>query len=265
MADASALNETHLADLWDLRGRTCVITGGGGYIGRAMTAVYRKAGARIIQLDLAFDREAEDGVIQRLCDLSDPVALEATLLHLLETEPTIDVLVHNAAFVGTAAGTGWSSSFETQSFDLFRKALDINLAVPFYITQKLAPALRASGRGSVIMVGSIYGVVGPDWSLYEDTGIGNPAGYAASKGGLMQLTRWLATTLGPDIRVNAFSPGGVERGQDPAFQKRYIARTPLARMASPDDFQGVALFLASDMSAYVTGQVIGVDGGWTAW
>lgn len=254
-----------MADLWDLRGRTCVITGGGGYIGRAMSAIYLQAGAQVIQLDLRFDEAAQEGVTQIVCDLTDPSALEIALASVLEMSPTIDVLVHNAAFVGTSADQGWSTAFETQSLALFKSALDINLAAPFAITQRLAPALRASGRGSVIMVGSIYGLVGPDWSLYDGTQIGNPAGYSASKGGLMQLTRWMSTTLAPDIRVNAFSPGGVERGQDEAFRKKYIARTPLARMASPDDFQGVALFLASDMSAYVTGQIISVDGGWTAW
>jgi NAD(P)-dependent dehydrogenase (short-subunit alcohol dehydrogenase family) len=230
-----------------------------------MSAIYLRAGAKVIQLDLRFEEAAEEGVTQIVCDLTDPAALEIALATILESSPTIDVLVHNAAFVGTSADQGWSTAFETQSLALFKSALDINLTAPFAITQKLAPALRASGRGSVIMVGSIYGLVGPDWSLYDGTPIGNPAGYAASKGGLMQLTRWLSTTLAPDIRVNAFSPGGVERGQDAAFRQRYIARTPLARMASPDDFQGVALFLASDMSAYMTGQVISVDGGWTAW
>jgi len=230
-----------------------------------MTAIYLQAGAKVIQLDLRFDEAAEEGVSQIVCDLTDPSALEIALTGVLEQSPTIDILVHNAAFVGTSADQGWSTVFETQSLALFKNVLNINLAVPFAITQRLAPALRASGRGSVIMVGSIYGQVGPDWSLYEGTQIGNPAGYAASKGGLMQLTRWLSTTLAPDIRVNAFSPGGVERGQDAMFRQRYVARTPLGRMASPDDFQGVALFLASDMSAYVTGQIINVDGGWTAW
>jgi len=258
-------DKTDLADLCDLQGRICLITGGAGYIGQAMTKIYLQAGARVILLDLGFDEAPEEGVTHFVCDLTDAEAVEATLAKVLQIAPAIDVVVHNAAFVGTSGGPGWSVPFESQSLDLFKGALDINLTAPFSITQKLTPALKASGRGSVIMVGSIYGLVGPDWSLYSDTGIGNPAGYAASKGGLMQLTRWLSTTLAPDIRVNAFAPGGVVRGQDAEFQKRYVARTPLGRMASPEDFQGVALFLASDMSAYMTGQVIYVDGGWTAW
>src|SRR5437870_1912890 len=115
------------------------------------------------------------------------------------------------------------------------------------------------------MIGSIYGVVGPDLALYEGTPLGNPAAYAASKGGLLQFTRWLATSLAPRVRVNMLSPGGVERGQAEQFRTRYVAKTPLARMATEEDFKGAVAYLASDLSAYVTGQNLIVDGGWTTW
>ena len=108
-------------------------------------------------------------------------------------------------------------------------------------------------------------MVGPDLRIYEGTGMGNAAAYAASKGGLLQLTRWLATTLAPRVRVNAITPGGVWRQQPEAFRKRYIDRTPLGRMATEEDFKGAVAYLASDLSRYVTGQNLVVDGGWTAW
>ena len=95
--------------------------------------------------------------------------------------------------------------------------------------------------------------------------MGNPAAYAATKGGLLQLTRWLATTLAPDVRVNAVSPGGILRNQPKVFIRRYEKRTPLQRMAVEDDFKGVTAFLASDLSEYATGQNIIIDGGWTCW
>jgi NAD(P)-dependent dehydrogenase (short-subunit alcohol dehydrogenase family) len=101
--------------------------------------------------------------------------------------------------------------------------------------------------------------------LYEGTAMGNPAAYAASKGGLLQLTRWLATTVAPQVRVNSISPGGVWRNQPESFVERYKARTPLARMATEDDFRGAIAFLASDLSGYVTGQDLAVDGGWGVW
>ena len=95
--------------------------------------------------------------------------------------------------------------------------------------------------------------------------MGNPAAYAASKGGLLQLTRWLSTVVAPDVRVNAVSPGGVWRNQPAEFVKRFIDRTPLKRMATEEDFKGIIAYLSSDLSSYVTGQNIIVDGGWTVW
>jgi NAD(P)-dependent dehydrogenase (short-subunit alcohol dehydrogenase family) len=102
-------------------------------------------------------------------------------------------------------------------------------------------------------------------SLYADTTMANPAGYGASKGGLLQLTRYLATVLAPEVRVNAISPGGIWRNQPDIFRERYENRTPLQRMGTEEDLKGVVMFLSSDLSAYVTGQNLVVDGGWTAW
>ena len=93
----------------------------------------------------------------------------------------------------------------------------------------------------------------------------NPAGFGASKGGLLQLTRYLATTLAPRVRVNCISPGGVWRDQPSGFRERYESRTPLGRMATEEDIKGAVAYLASDLSAYVTGQNLVVDGGWTIW
>jgi NAD(P)-dependent dehydrogenase (short-subunit alcohol dehydrogenase family) len=93
----------------------------------------------------------------------------------------------------------------------------------------------------------------------------NPIAYAASKGGLLQMTRWLSTVLAPRIRVNAISPGGIARGQPDLFVERYVARTPLGRMASEEDFKGAIAYLASDLSQWVTGHNLVVDGGWSAW
>ena len=105
-------------------------------------------------------------------------------------------------------------------------ALALNLTAPFSLTRRLAPLLRAGGHGSVVNVSSIYGLVGPNMGLYEGTRMGNPAAYAASKGGLAQLTRYLSTVLAPEVRVNAFAPGGIARGQDDAFVERYERLTP---------------------------------------
>jgi NAD(P)-dependent dehydrogenase (short-subunit alcohol dehydrogenase family) len=125
--------------------------------------------------------------------------------------------------------------------------------------------LKESKGASIINIGSIYGEFGPDWRLYQGTEMANPAAYGVSKGGLMQLTRWLSTTLAPTVRVNAISPGGIFRSQPQIFVERYEERTPLVRMATEDDFRGAIAYMASDLSQYVTGQVLAVDGGWSIW
>ena len=114
-------------------------------------------------------------------------------------------------------------------------------------------------------IGSIYSLLGPDMKIYSGTSMGNPAAYGASKGGLLQLTRYLATTLAPDVRVNMITPGGVFRAQPTAFVDRYEANVPLGRMAAEEDLKGAVAYLASDLSAYVTGQNLVVDGGWSVW
>jgi NAD(P)-dependent dehydrogenase (short-subunit alcohol dehydrogenase family) len=160
---------------------------------------------------------------------------------------------------------GWAVPFGEQTVEAWDRALRVNLTSAFVLVQEARDLLGASGAGSVILFGSIYGQVGPDRSLYEGTSIANPAAYGASKGAIAQLARTLATTLAPSVRVYVITPGGIERGQPDAFVSRFRARTPLARMAVEEDVKGAVAFLASNLSAYVTGQEIVVDGGWTVW
>ena len=251
-----------------LLGRTAVVTGGAGPLGRVLTRALAESGATV----LVVDREGAEehaaalgsGHVGITADLLDPEAVGAVAATVAD-HGSCDVLVHNAALTGTAGIPGYAVPFEEQSDEAFTAATWLNLTVPFSLTRRLAPLLRASGRGSVVMVSSIYGLVGPNMGLYEGTTMGNPAAYGATKGGLVQLTRYLATVLAPEVRVNGFAPGGIERGQDPDFVDRYSRLTPLGRMATEEDFAGVVTWLAGDGSAYVTGQTLAVDGGWTAW
>jgi NAD(P)-dependent dehydrogenase (short-subunit alcohol dehydrogenase family) len=177
----------------------------------------------------------------------------------------LDILIHCAAYVGTTQVAGWAAPFEQQSVAAWDAAMRVNLTSAFILVQEAGQALAESTHGSVILISSIYARVGPDLRLYEGTSMSNPAAYGASKAGLLQLTRYLATTLAPRVRVNAISPGGVWRGQPEAFHERYRQRTPLGRMAREEDLKGAVAYFASDLSAYVTGQELLVDGGWTAW
>jgi NAD(P)-dependent dehydrogenase (short-subunit alcohol dehydrogenase family) len=198
-------------------------------------------------------------------DLAEEKSVRAVPTSVFETLGSLDVLVNCAALAPAAGAQGWAVPFAQQTSEAWRLALEVNLTAVFVLTQSCVNMLRRSKRGCVVNVASIYGMVGPDMRLYDGTAMGNPAAYAASKGGLLQLTRWLATTLAPAIRVNSITPGGVWRNQPESFHQRYRARTPLQRMASEEDLKGAAAYLSSDLSAYVTGHNLVVDGGWTTW
>lgn len=262
-------------ELADLKGRVALITGGAGHIGFAMAETLAEMGSDIVLLDIQESecvKKVKD--IQRkyrrkafsLCfDLADEKRVRMVPDIVKKKFGRLDILINCAALVGTSSLKGWAAPFEEQSLEAWRKALDINLTAVFALTQSCRDLLLRSKHGSVINISSIYGMVGPVPELYKGTGVGNPAAYSVSKGGLLQLTRWLATSLAPDIRVNAISIGGVFRGHKDPFLSRYEERTPLKRMAKEEDLKGAAAYLASDLSNYVTGHNLVVDGGWTAW
>lgn len=264
-----------MKELMSLEGRTALITGGAGHIGQKFAQALAELGAEIILIDideqknkLAIKNLKKYGftnVESHICDLSKKQSILDTCDTIKRDYNKIDILVNNAAYVGTSDIKGWAAPFYDQSTDCWADALQINLTAAFEFCHELENLLSQSGKGSIINISSIYGLCGPDMSLYAGTNMGNPAAYAASKGGMIQLTRWLSTSLAPKIRVNTISPGGVERGQNPSFIEAYKARTPMGRMATEDDMKGAIVYLASDMSSYVTGQNICVDGGWTAW
>jgi NAD(P)-dependent dehydrogenase (short-subunit alcohol dehydrogenase family) len=258
-----------------LDGRVALITGGAGHIGRAIGEALAELGAAVAVLDVdaAGAAAVADGLtrdhgvpaVAISIDLADEDRVRAVPARIVELLGRLDILVNNAALVGTSELPGWAVPFRDQNAGTWRQALDINLTAPFVLTQASPDALVSSGHGSVINIGSIYGMSGPVMSLYRGTSLGNPAAYAASKGGLLQLTRWLATVLAPAVRANAITVGGVWRNQPSAFVESYSAHTPLARLASEEDLKGAAAYLASDLSAYVTGHNLVVDGGWTVW
>lgn len=266
---------TTLKELMNLRGRRALITGATGGLGRVMADTLAELGADLVLVD----RQGSDfGPLEDVlhgkwqvttralvCDLEVEAQRNEMIEAVKEDGQNLNILINNAAFVGSADLQGWVAPFEEQTVATWRRALEVNLTTAFHLSQALTPELRKGEGGNIINIASIYGELGPDWRLYEGTTMGNPAAYAASKGGLIQLTRWLATTLAPHVRVNAISPGGVFRKQPEVFVQRYVDRTPLGRMASEDDFRGAVAFLASDLSRYVTGQNLMVDGGWGGW
>jgi NAD(P)-dependent dehydrogenase (short-subunit alcohol dehydrogenase family) len=264
-----------IAELARLDGRVAIVTGGAGHIGSVVADALAEQGATVAVVDQDRDRcrsVASDVADHRrvrtlpiVADLADESETRSVAARVIDAAGRIDILCHVAALVSAQPLANWTTPFEEQGTLVWRRALEVNLTAVFVLTQACTPALRAGGHGSVVAFGSTYGVVGPDWRIYDGTEMGNAAGYAASKGGVIQLARWLATTLAPDIRVNALTPGGVFRDHPDTFREAYEARTPLGRMATEEDYKGATVFLASDLSRYVTGHNLVVDGGWTAW
>ena len=264
-----------LNELSDLSGRRALVTGATGELGRVFADTLAELGAHLILVDLPGSdfQTLNEGLIKRwgasvenhICDLEDQIQRTDLINELMSSGLSLNILINNAAFVGTSDLLGWGVTFQDQSIDTWRRALEVNLTAVFDLSKGLSPLLKSSKNGSIVNIASIYGMYGPDWSLYEGTSMSNPAAYAASKGGLIQLTRWLATTVSPEVRVNAISPGGIFRNQPGEFLKRYEAKTPLGRMANEEDFRGAIAYFTSDLSRYVTGVNLAIDGGWGIW
>ncbi len=249
--------------LIDLTGRKALVSGGAGHIGRAVCETLAELGAAVSIIDVA-DANSK-GATLFVCDLADEKLTRETVRKAIGAMGGLDILIHCAGYVGTSNLPGWAVPFEQQTAEAWDAAIRVNVSSAFVMAQQARQALAESGHGTVVLFSSIYGMVAPDLSLYEGTTMANPAAYGVSKAGLLQLTRHLATILAPRIRVNSITPGGVWRNQPEAFVERYIQKTPLGRMATEEDFKGAIAYLCSDLSMYVTGQNLVVDGGWTAW
>ncbi len=262
-------------ELMNLNGRQALLTGASGGLGKVIANTLAELGANLILVDrVGSNLEALSASIAsrhhikvefQYCDLEIQSERVALIQWVKNNKKKINILINNAAFVGTSGLSGWAVPFEEQTVETWRRALEVNLVAAFHLCQGFAPIMKLAKGPSIVNIASIYGQFAPDWSLYDGTDMGNPAAYNASKGGLMQLSRWLATTLAPEIRVNTISPGGIYRNQPDIFVKRYDAKTPLARMASEEDFIGAIVYLCSDLSNYVTGHNLMVDGGWGIW
>lgn len=259
--------------VFSLEGKKIFVTGAAGHLGKALCRHLLGDGAIVFAAD--FDRHALDALEAELAvsggaffPFSADLSREDERVKLRnqiggETKQ-LDGAVFAAAFVGTSDLEGWAVPFADQSISTWRRALELNLTAPFHLAQLFASLLLKGQQPSIVNVGSIYGSLGPDWQLYDGLDMSNPAAYGVAKGGLIQLTRWLSSTLAPNVRVNIVSPGGLLRSQPEEFVRRYENKTPLARMATEQDVVNAISYLLSEGASYVTGQNLVVDGGYSS-
>jgi len=251
-----------------LDGKVAVVTGGLGLIGREICMALAQAGAKVIAVDIArvngraFEkglRTAGLDVNYENIDLAKLERLDAAMDALRSKYGYVDVFVNNAY----PRTKDWAARPEALKLASWRKNIDMQLNSYAWLSRKACLLMRKRG-GSVINIGSIYGVQGPDARVYKNTGLSLPMAYSAIKGGVINLTRYLAAYFGPyGIRVNTVCPGGVFDGQNMKFVRNYAEKTPLKRMANSEDVAGCVLFAASGLAAYVTGDTLMVDGGWS--
>lgn len=266
-----------MMDLFSLRGRTAIVTGACGLIGRSHCHALAEAGARVVVADVveadakAFAKQLGDEHMGIALDVASDLSVMAAKESVLERFGKIDVLVNNAAINDMFENPTSAlelSQFENYPINLWRKSLDVNVTGVFLCSQIFGSAMAEAKGGSIINIASTYGITAPDQKLYqnekgEQTFYKSPA-YPTTKGAVISFTKFLAAYWGEkNVRVNALSPGGVQNGQEEFFVKNYSSRTVLGRMAKKNDYQGAIVFLASEASSYMTGANLVVDGGWT--
>ena len=271
---------TSFKALFDLTGRTAVVTGGCGILGRRFADGLAEFGASvaIVDLDQAASEAAAAETASRhsvrakgySCDITQSAAVRATAAAIEVELGPVSILLNNAASK-TRDVDAFFAPLEQFSQETWREIMAVNLDGMFNVAQAFGALMAGRGYGAIVQTASIYGLMAPDQRIYEGSeylgrAINTPPVYTASKAGVIGLTKHLATYWAPKgVRVNTLPPGGVESGQNETFKQRYGARIPLGRMAKADEMVGAMLFLVSDAASYVTGQNIAVDGGLSAW
>jgi len=270
--------------LFSLDGKSVVLTGAAGFLGRALGRSVLENGAKLIAVGrhgrlerqcIAWTTEfGQSRVASYAVDMYDLPAFEDVCRQILTNEGPVDVLVNNAHELGPQTGFNTpDGTLETATYDQWMRNLTAGVYWSASAVQRLGQSMKARGRGSIVNISTMYALVAPSPQLYEGTSFLNPPGYSAAKAGLMAFTRYVASFWGPfGVRCNAILPGPFSNTEDRGsnsvdtndpFLERLKQRTCLRRVGRPEELAGALLFLASDASSYVTGQGIVVDGGWT--
>lgn len=255
---------SYLEHLFNLKDKVAIVTGATGQLGRVFCKAFHQAGAKVIGLDVSVDNNIIDGVDYYQLDITKKSRIQELFSRIIEKNHGLDILVNNA-------GVSTFDPFEERTEDSIDWVMNVNLKGTFFCIQTYVNLFDQHGfrGGSIVNIGSIFGVVSPDFRNYTDCARRNSEIYGATKAGIIQMTKYFAVHLADrKIRVNAVSPGGVfnqdaPQGRD--FIRNYSFRCPMKRMAKDSELVGAVLYLSSEASSYTTGQNVIVDGGLSCW
>lgn len=245
--------------MYKLTDKVIIVTGGNGLLGRSIVSETANQGGICINVDI--NHETNNDLSTLHCDITSTQSVDDAINTIIEKYGRIDGLINNAY----PRTNDWGNKFEDINYISWQNNIDWQLNSYFYFTQAVSKFMREKRSGSIINMASIYGVVGPDFTVYDGTNMTMPAAYSVIKGGIVNFSRYLASYLGPyNIRVNTVSPGGIFDNQNAVFVENYVKKVPMRRMGLPDDISPSIVFLLSEDSRYITGQNLIIDGGWTS-
>jgi gluconate 5-dehydrogenase len=259
--------------LFDLTGKVAIVTGGAGHLGAAMSEALAEAGAHVVVGSRNLDHCAETAErLSRLgpralavsLDAGDEASIAEAVARTVESFGRVDALINNAYSAKAHRNP------EDMPVEVFESALRNNVVAYYCMVKACVPHMRRVGGGAVVNIASMYGMISPHFEIYRDSDFFSPVHYHATKGAVLQITRYLAGYFAKDrIRVNAISPGAFPRDsirqQAPWFEQELSRQNPMDRVGEPHELKGAVVFLASAASSYVTGHNLVVDGGWTIW
>lgn len=260
----------NMEDLFSLKNKVILITGGAGYLGAAMTEAFLSYGAKVYIASRTENTEFLSKLQQQFAnniefiymDVTNTDIVEEMIATIFDKESKIDVLVNNAY-------SGKTGEFLTGHEKDWLDSFNGSIHATYRVTKAVLPRMLKRGEGSIINIASMYGIVSPNPEIYGDSMQNNPPQYGAAKAAIIQFTKYLAGHFANQgIRVNCIAPGSFPNEQtqrNKEFIEQLKRKTPAKRIGQPQDLQGIAVLLASDSSSYINGQTINVDGGWTIW